>query len=348
MVFSKAILIQRLIRIVILLIGIIVFLIFFQKTNHIETIVVDSHTVRDTTKFIVVNNQGVTIKSFSEDDFESYFYAKDLSKTIYRFNMTDDPCLGKHELWLTFSEEIVEPSPIDSKDFKVVNYGDVLFVETGIFNKPKDIEFYVRDVAGENKQYIRNFFITEILGILVALFFFEFYRVLDIYMRYKHKPIYWDNKDPKLGKKTLEYLLYTIATILVIWRFNVVRTVEVTSSDYTMNLSSQLYSMYDISCMAFDYHLNKEDIKDGQVKWSSNEIVEFHTDIPNIKSCSMKEIAFEPDADGGFHHSFVTENLESSNFQDIRMFIAVTLLAIFFSRFVFLLKEYIKEKHFNR
>ena len=328
MVLSKRILIYRLSRLFPALVVFGLFLIFYQRTNQIEHVVFDSETQIDSTRYEVGSNN-IIIKSPVLSNAYSYTRPYDLSKTIYTINFSDKPFLGWREVWIQYIDDVVEFSPFDNSEVLNVPFGDdVIFIDG---YKKKDVHFFTKNVSGENMQFVRNFFLTEILCFLFVFILSELYSI-------------WRTRQHLCGKRHyikrhrpyVELSLYgtlVIACVIVILRLNTIKIVNVDTEHYTMDLSGELFSMYDISCRAFHYDLSKENIHNGEVVWSSTEIVDFPPMTPEPKA-TFNRAVFQTDKDGGFRHDFITENLASKNYQDMRIFIVSTLLALFFARFI--------------
>lgn len=328
MVLSKRILVYRVGRLISALLCFIVVLVFYQRTNQIEHVIFDSDAQIDSTRYEVDNNL-IIIKSPMVSNIYSYFRPKDLSKTIYTINFSDKPFLNRHEVWMRYMDDVVEFSPFDNTESINVPIGDdVLFIEG---NKHKDVHFYIKNVSGENIQFVRNFFLTEILCFLFISILSELFGIWRTWRHLQMKYHYIKRRHP-LWELAVNSMLVLVCIIVII-RFNTIKTVYVKDDQYTMDLSGEWFSMYDISCRAFHYDLSRENIHNGEIVWSSTEIVDFPPMTPEPK-VTLNQAVFKADKDGGFHHDFITENLVSKNYQEMRIFIVSTLLALFFTRFV--------------
>lgn len=328
MVLSKRILVYRLSRLIPALLLFIGGLFFYQRTNQIEHIVFDSDTQIDTTRYALRSNN-IIVKSPKLSNAYSYARPYDLSKTIYTINFSDKSILSGHVLWMQYIDDVVEFSSLDKENAPNLPFGDDVIFINGY--KKKDVHFFTKNLSGENMQFIRNFFLTEILCFLFAFILSEFYGIWKAHKHLRGKRHYLKHHRPLVEMVIYGFLI--IACIIVILRFNTIKTVDVRTDHYTMNLSGELFSMYDISCRAFRYNLSKEDIHNGEIVWSSTEIVDFPPMSPEPKA-TLNQAVFQADKDGGFHHEFITENLVSKNYQDMRIFIVSTLLTLFFARFI--------------
>lgn len=328
MVLSKRILVYRLSRLLPALLLFIVVSFFYQQTNQIEHVVFDSETQIDSTRYDVGSNN-IIIKSPKVSNAYSYTRPYDLSKTIYTINFSDKPFLGRHEIWMQYIDDVVEFSPFDNAEVLNAAFGDDIIFVDGY--RKKDVNFFTKNVSGENIQFIRNFFLTELLCFLFAFILSELYSIWRTRQHLYGKRHYIKSRCP--FAKLAIYGALVIACVIVIIRFNTIKTVEVHSDRYTMDLSGELFTMYDISCRAFHYDLSKENIQSDEIVWSSTEIVDFPSMTP-APQATLNRAVFQVDKDGGFHHDFITENLVSKNYQDMRIFIVSTFLALFFARFI--------------
>ncbi len=342
MVLSKRVLVYRLSRLLPALLFFIVVLFFYQQTNQIEHVIFDSETQIDSTRYEVGSNN-IIIKSPKVSNAYSYTRPYDLSKTIYTINFSDKPFLSRHEIWMQYIDDVVEFSPFDNAEVLNVPFGDDIIFIDGY--RKKDVHFFTKNVSGENIQFIRNFFLTEILCFLFAFILAELYSIWRTRQHLYGKRHYIKCRWP--FAKIAIYGTLVVACVIVILRFNTIKTVDVHTDRYKMDLSDELFSMYDISCRAFHYGLSKEDIHSGEIVWSSAEIIDFPPMTPEPKA-TLNQAVFQVDKDGGFHHDFITENLVSENYQDMRIFIVSTLLALFSARFINVICRYFlqrKRKH---
>ncbi len=328
MVLQKKILAYRASRLITALVLFFIALVFYQKTNQIEHVVFDSETAIDTTMYKVTDDQ-IIVKSPILSNAYSYLRPKDLSKTIYTINFSDKPFTKQHNIWIQIQNDIVEISDFDDETLIYQNFGDDTFF---IYSyRHKNVSFYTKNVSGENIQFIRNFFLTEILCFLFVFILYEIYNAWRT-LRYFHGKRHYYICHHKLWELSA-YGFLIVVCIIVIIRFNTIKVVNVSTDHYCMDLSGELFSMYDISCRAFHYDLQKKDIHNGEIVWSSTEIVDFPLMTPKPKT-TINTAVFKPDKDGNFKHDFITENLVSKNYQNMRIFILSTLLALFFTQFI--------------
>lgn len=209
------------------------------------------------------------------------------------------------------------------------------------------LNFYVKNLVAENTQMVRNFFLTEIILFLLAILGREVYKLFsDIYSdkRYLNQRVF--------GVKTAKwhmfaYLFLSLVMSGLLYLSNRVPVNNV-SSDYYVQKSSSLFSLYDISCAYQHVQVPAADRKGKDVEWRSTEIVEF---VPNNvcsfkteigpKSVLLKDVPMNEDVDVTFYVRY----LQSSNYQEIKLFVLTTLLLFFLERIFFYFRKWIRNRY---
>lgn len=323
---TKKNLLARFLRASILLILSLLSFVALQVTNRIETVVCDNVTVMDTTKFVVHENL-VGIKGYNDSFASGYFTPYDLSKTIYTINFTDKPIVNDF-VFVSFLNEPVEFYGLDNtKQFG----NDGIFLDKWS-NDKSNVSFFTKNINGENKQFIRIFFLTEIICFLIGLLLIEIKNVWTLCCRNWNMPQYYISMRMHVKSVFLLCLFFTLLFGFLILRINFIKTEYVETAEYAMDSKKEVFSLYDISIRQFIYNLSPDQVINGKVQWSSTEIVDFSMLSPQEFKSNMNSVVFSADPDGGFKRSFIVQYLESTNYQNIRIFILTTLFALFFSQ----------------
>lgn len=335
---TKKILLARFLRASILFILFLTSFVALQVTNRIETVVCDNVTAMDTTKFVLSGNR-IEMKGYNDNFASGYFTPYDLSKTIYTINFTDKPIVNDY-VFMSFPNEPVEFFGLcNSRPFG----NDGIFLDKWS-NEKSDVSFYTKNMNGESKQFIRNFFLTEFICFLVGLLLIEIKNVWTLCCRNWNMPQFYISMRMHAKSVFLLCLLFTLLFGFLILRINFIKTEHVDTAEYVMDSKKDVFSLYDMSIRQFKYNLSQEQVINGKIQWSSSEIVEFPIFSPQEFKSSMNSVVFNADPDGGFKRSFIVQYLESTNYQNIRIFILTTLFALFFSQLLITGQNSIKSK----
>lgn len=279
------------------------------------------------------------------------FTPHDLSKTEYTLNC---PPISKDStlfLWISETyDSLHNGGSLFTTNYSEFDNGKSLsFTSKVIVASHSDrLHFYTQNIIADNIQMIRNFFLTEIILFLLALFAKEVYKLLsDIFFSrtHSHQRIF--------GVKTAKahfafYLLLSLITGVLLYTINIVPENTISTNNYIQKTNS-LFALHDISCANHHLQVHINSKEDKTVKWQSEEIVEF---IPNSfahlsykigpNSLTFSNIAIGQDLDVRFY----TRNLQSSNYQEIRLFVLTTLLLFFLERSFYYFRKWLRNKAF--
>lgn len=281
----------------------------------------------------------------------SFFELYDLSKTEFILNNPTYEQGNDRFLWITIAyDSLYSAGSSIATTFSKFEGGYFAdFSGFGPVNLVSNkISFYTKNLVAENTQMVRNFFLTEIILFLLAMLGREVYKLFsDIYSdkRYLNQRVF--------GVKTAKwhmfaYLFLSLMMSGLLYLSNRVPLNNV-SSDYYVQKSSSLFSLYDISCAYQHIQIPAADRKGNDVEWRSAEIVEF---VPNNvcpskteigpKSVLLKDVPMDEDVDVTFYVRY----LQSSNYQEIRLFVLTTLLLFFLERSFFYFRKWMRNRAF--
>lgn len=279
------------------------------------------------------------------------FMPHDLSKTEYTLNFPSYSKDRFQPLWITETyDSLFNGGSLFTTNFSEFDNGESQsFTEVVVVAPHSDqLHFYTQNIIADNTQMIRNFFLTEIILFLLALFGKEVYKLLcDVFAAkaYSHQRIF--------GVKTAKghfafYLLLFFVTGVLLYTINIVTDNTVTTNNFIQK-SNSLFALHDISCSNhhLQLHINSED--DKTVKWKSEEIVEFTPKSFTPLACKIgpKSLTFSNIPIGqDIDVRFFTRNLQSSNYQEIRLFVLTTLLLFFMERSFFYFRKWMHNRAF--
>ncbi len=269
----------------------------------------------------------------------NFFDLHDLSKTEYTLSYSYskdsmqllllDADYGRNALSSNFSG-------IDGGE--EISFGDMslLGVESG------KLHFYTKNIVADNTQMIRNFFLTEFILFLLALFGKEVYKLLgNIHSSkvYSHQRIFC----VKTAKKHFVLnVVLSLITMTLLYIINIVPNISVTSNNHTQK-KPNLFALHDISCSNYHLQFTVSSDADKYVSWQSEEIVEVIPETFEPLSCKIgsNSLTFSNVPIGqDLDVRFFTRNLQSSNYQEIRLFILTTLLLFFLERSFFYFRKW--------
>lgn len=192
------------------------------------------------------------------------------------------------------------------------------------------MEFYVKPLKSEDLQSIRNFFLTEILAFFIAVLALR----IKSYIRQK---ITAKQRKGTLNLRRIHInlmrigIFITISLMFVIYIISMPATCKIINTlNYNAENDVSIFKPYDISRIYYQYNVFKW--RDSSITWKDNkELVEF-SQLP-------EEFQDEPNGfttwhnlkEGPYNFNFYVDFLESRNVQDIRLFLATTLLIIIIS-----------------
>lgn len=273
------------------------------------------------------------------------FAPHDLSKTEYSLNFPSYRNDRTQFLWITETyDSLHNGGSLFTTNFSEFDNGDSQsFTEMVVVAPHGDnLHFYTQNIIADNTQMIRNFFLTEIILFLLALFGKEVHKLISDFFAesiYSHQRIF----GVKTAKRLFTlYLLLSFITGILLYTINIVPNNTVYSNNYTQKTYS-LFALHDISCANhhLQIHINSED--DKTVKWQSEEIVEFVPTSFAPISCKIgpNSIIFPNNIIGkDLNIDFFTRNLQASNYQDIRLFVLTTILLFFIERCFYYLRKW--------
>jgi hypothetical protein len=209
------------------------------------------------------------------------------------------------------------------------------------------IHFYTNNVVAENTQMIRNFFLTELILFILALLGKEGYKILsDIYSDKKYFRLrVFGVKSAQ--KHMLTYLGLALLSVVLLYCVNTVPENNVTTNNFEQKSGGSFWALHDISCAYQHLLIPASDCDDGIVNWRSGEIVKFVPETFKPINCEIgpKSIAFTNFEKGkDVDIKFYTQYLQSSNYQDIRLFVLTTLLLFFLERSFFYFRKWMRNK----
>lgn len=273
----------------------------------------------------------------------------DLSKTEYALNY---PYYNETEHPFSIIEKYDSLTPETSRiavSFSEIGGGQSVSFKEMVMVMPQSdkIRFYTKNVVSDNIQMIRNFFLTEIILFLLALFGREVYKfITDIFSerRFLHQRVF--------GRRTSKramffYLALSLVTSSFLIFINRVPHNQVFTEKNPQISKNSFFSPYDISCAYHHITIPSSTRSTDTIEWSSDEIVEFvpqtfnyYTSIVGPKSVVFKNVPLDKDVNIAFY----TRYLQSSNYQEVRLFILTTLILFFLERYLFYFRKWIRNR----
>ena len=291
----------------------------------------------------------VELEARNPNSLRNMLTLHDLSKTEYELNF---PYYKETVHPFSIIEKYDSLTPEASRiavSFSEIEGGQSTSFKEMIMVMPQSnkIRFYTKNVMSDNIQMIRNFFLTEIILFLLALFGREVYKlVTDIFneRRFLHQRVFGIST----SKRTMMfYLALSMITVSFIILINRVPHNQVFTENVAQTSLNSFFSPYDISCAYHHLTIPSSNRSSDTIAWSSNEIVEFvpqtfkyFTSIVGPKSVMFKNVPMDRD----FNITFYTRYLQSSNYQEVRLFILTTLLLFFLERSFFYFRKWTRNK----
>ena len=310
----------RITRIIIILVVLFVLITILQKQSHIP-VVEQNIDCKDKVEVVDID----IFDTYSKD---IYFKMFDITKTKYMYHVEG---FHRWENMIAFNHttDNIDFSPVENVD--LVNYGthDMMLMP-----KEDKVYFYTRNVLAENIQTIRMFFLTELIIFFLTLLGHQLIKFI-ILVTKKETGIRQLYKNSKWLKYCLSiYLFGIILSLFVLYRINVIPVFNINEQHAYQNKTS-LFDMHDISCSCYRIIPNNSEKLDYVFK--SNQILAFVPLVGKPISTGPSQITYNIKRNEEV--SFYTENLESKNIQDIRIFFVTTLLLGFIGRWLFYLKK---------
>ena len=275
----------------------------------------------------------------------NFFYLHDLSKTEYTLSYP----YNKDSLQLLLIDKSFGSNAF-SNNFSGIDGGEsISFGDMSLVGmESENLHFYTKNIVAENTQMVRNFFLTEFILFLLALFGKEVYKLLStIYSSktYSHQRIF----GVKMAKRHfVSYVVLSLITMTLLYVISIVPDVSITSNNYTQK-KPNLFALHDISCSNYHLQVNVSSDTDKNVSWHSEEIVELTPDNFEALSCKIgsNSLTFSNLSIGqNLDVRFYTRNIQSSNYQEIRLFALTTLLLFFFERSFFYFRKWMRNRAF--
>lgn len=279
----------------------------------------------------------------------NFFTFRDLSTTEYILNYPYNP---EKIQFVSISESF--PTPVAEEygittSYSNVKGGDAIDLSGELVVHPHSdkIHFYTNNVVAENTQMIRNFFLTELILFLLALLGKEAYKMLsDIFSdkTYFRERVF-GVKSAQMHMMT--YLALSLLSGILLYCINIVPENMVTTNNYEQKSGGSWLALHDISCAYQHLLIPASSCNDGKVNWESGEIVKFVPETFKPIDCEIgpKSISFTKFEKGkDVDIKFYTRYLQSSNYQDVRLFVLTTFLLFFLERSFFYLRKWIRNK----
>ncbi len=301
-----------------------------------------------------INGEPVTVELMANDPnkLSNMFTFHDLSKTEYRLDCIFDKSKEVEPIAVIEKyDSLTAETSRSAVSFSAVAGGDAFSFKELIMVMPQSdaIMFYTKNIVLENLQMIRNFFLTELILFLLAMAGREFYRlVTDIFdnKSFLHKRVFGRTTSKR---SMMFYLCLTIVSAFVLILVNKVPENHITSEQYTQSVNNNFFSPCDMSCSYQHITIPKASRTAKNIEWVSNEIIEFVPETFGTLSCDVgpknitfKDIPMNEDVD----ISFLTRNLQSANYQEIRLFVLTTLLLFFLERSFFYFRKWMRNRAF--
>ena len=286
----------------------------------------------------------VDLDSKNPNKLGNLFILHDLSKAEYKLNYPS----GKWKtLWIkgALSDRATCFAVSFSAVEGAVGVADIKDI-MAITPTSDDISFYTKNIISENMQMIRNLFLTEIILFLFAMLGYEGYKLLtSVFIDWRYLRSTRDRKST-FKKSMIFYLLMSLLSCILLYCINIVPVNHISSEKYTQKSGGSFFSLYDISCAYQHIQIPSSSRTTNSVEWTSGEIIEFvpeHiTTLKNIvgpKSIKFTDVPMNMDVDVTFYAC----NLQSANYQEIRLFILTTLLLFFLQRSYFYFRKWNKK-----
>lgn len=280
--------------------------------------------------------------------FSSFFKLHDLSKAEYTIHCPKAN-INKDILFISAQDTLQSIVSNMSWSISKIDGGTTPFSKdlVCVLLQKDRIKFYVKNFFAENRQMVRNFFLTEVILFLLAMFGKNAYKLLtDIFNERK-----WINYriwGVESSKKTmLFYVTLSFISIVLIFIVNRVPENHITTDSYVKERYSSFLSPYDISCAYQNIKIPASNRNSQKIEWEYNEIVEF---VPNEFSTLNSEVGpksvsfYDVPVNKDFEIKFFTRFLQSGNYQEIRLFVLTTLLLFFLERSWFYFRKWLRNK----
>ncbi len=291
----------------------------------------------------------VYISERNPNALSSFFLLRDLSKEeyVYQINKNNNSIKGI-SFGLRYDKNAQETFAL-SNSFSGIDGGfeagfnEILFV----WPTSEKVNFYTKNIVAENLQMIRSFFLTEIILFLFALFLRELYQLQRVVLLRKSvsKKILYSKQYAFRG--VMFTSIMSLVLIVVLYFINIVPENIINVESFKQESSSCVFAMHDISCTYQHFIIPSTDRTRESIQWEANEIVEFKPEELvkfNCKSGAKRIDFSQISLDVPIDIRFLTKNLQSANYQEIRLFVVTTLLLFFLERCFVYMRRWVKLK----
>jgi hypothetical protein len=321
----------RIARIVSILALLFVFVIILQKQSSIPIV---DQTIDYKTDTVI------NIDIYDPYGKDIYLKMYDITKTKYQYHIKDIHKFGPIVVF-NHTLENIDFSPVSNVEFADAGTHDI-----SVLPKEKDISFYTRQILAENIQTTRLFFLTELIIFFLTLLGNQIIKVVLLISRKETDKRLLSNNPTWMKRCSILYLVGIFLFTFILYKINTMPIINIEEKTSIQD-SGTILDLHDISNTCYRIKRSNKEPQDSEYTINYSQIVAFTFLSGEPSSVGPTQITYKRDRLTNEDFIFYTENLESQNIQEVRIFFITTLLLGFIGRLLFYLRKLIKYKWKN-